>query len=156
MKRALVVLTVIAVFPIVKISAQNSALERLNAYKIAFFTKSLNLTSLEAEKFWPVYNEFQNRRTEIQQQRQQLNRRINQTGMTMSDSERSEAGDNLIGLEVNEANLSLEYHKKFKEILPPAKVLRLYQAENQYRQQLLNELKDNRPANNIRKGPGLY
>ena len=122
------------------------------AEKSPFFTKSLNLSTQEAEKFWPVYNEFQNKRNEIQQERQLLNRQINQNAMTMSDTERSAAGDNLINLEVKEANLSLEYHRKFKEILPPAKVLRLYQAENQYRQQLLNELRDNRPQqNNVRK-----
>jgi hypothetical protein len=152
MKKAIVTLSILFLFPLIKISAQNTALEKLNAYKIAFFTRSLNLTTQEAEKFWPVYNEFQDKRTQIQQERSQLNRRINQTAMTMSDSQRSEAGDNLIALEVREANLSLEYHKKFKEILSPAKVLRLYQAENQYRQQLLNELRDNRPQQNaVRK-----
>lgn len=156
MKKALLVVLMISVLPVNYLYSQNSAIERLNAYKIAFFTRSLNLTTQEAEKFWPVYNEFQNRRTEIQQERALLNRKINQSGMTMSDAEKTEAADNLINLDLKEANLSVEYHKKFKEILPPAKVLRLYQAENQYRQQLLNELRDNnRPAaqNPIRKRP---
>lgn len=156
MKKALLVVIMISVLPVNYLYSQNSAIERLNAYKIAFFTRSLNLTTQEAEKFWPVYNEFQNRRTEIQQERALLNRKINQSGMTMSDAEKTEAADNLINLDLKEANLSVEYHKKFKEILPPAKVLRLYQAENQYRQQLLNELRDNnRPAaqNPIRKRP---
>jgi hypothetical protein len=153
MKKAALLVLMMSVLPVINIYSQNSAIERLNAYKIAFFTRSLNLTTQEAEKFWPVYNEFQNRRTEIQQERAQLNRKINQTGMTMSDAEKTEAADYLINLDIKEANLSLEYHKKFKEILTPAKVLRLYQAENQYRQQLLNELRDNRPAvqNAIRK-----
>jgi len=155
MKKAALIVLMMSVIPVINLYSQNSAIERLNAYKIAFFTRSLNLTTQEAEKFWPVYNEFQNKRTEIQQERAQLNRRINQSGMTMSDAERTEAADNLINLDIKEANLSLEYHKKFKEILSPAKVLRLYQAENQYRQQLLNELRDNRPAvqNQIRKYP---
>ena len=155
MKKAVLIMLMLSSVPALRLSAQNSAVERLNAYKIAFFTRSLNLTSQEAEKFWPVYNEFQNKKTDIQQERAQLNRKINQTGMTMSDTERSEAADNLVNMEVKEANLSLEYHKKFKEILSPAKLLRLYQAENQYRQQLLNELRDNRPAvqNPIRKRP---
>jgi hypothetical protein len=28
--------------------------------KIAFFTKRLNLTPGETEKFWPLYNEYRN------------------------------------------------------------------------------------------------
>ena len=31
--------------------------EKLTAYKIAFFTRNLDLTPAEAEKFWPVYND---------------------------------------------------------------------------------------------------
>ena len=33
--------------------------EKLTAYKIAFFTKNLNLTPAEAEKFWPIYNQLE-------------------------------------------------------------------------------------------------
>jgi hypothetical protein len=74
----------------------------------------------------------------------------------MSEKEMIEAGDKHIALQVQEASLSQEYHKKFREILSPAKVLRLYQAENQYRLLLLNELKD-KPIlknNGQLRGPG--
>jgi hypothetical protein len=60
----------------------------------------------------------------------------------MSDEELSTLGDKFINLEVLESELSVEFHQQLKGILPPVKVLRLYQAENQYRQQLLNELQD--------------
>jgi len=40
-------------------------MEKLNAYKIAFFTKKMDLSSQEAEKFWPLYNEFQDKRSRI-------------------------------------------------------------------------------------------
>jgi len=33
-------------------------------------------------------------------------------------------------------------YKKLKEVLPPAKIIRLFQAENQYKAELLNELKE--------------
>jgi hypothetical protein len=68
-----------------------------------------------------------------------------------------EAGDKTIALQMQEAILAQEFHKKFKEILTPAKVIRLYQAENQYKIELLNELKDNNPVRNntpVRRGPG--
>jgi hypothetical protein len=157
MKRIIICLIILAVLPFGKTAAQNPAMEKLNAYKIAFFTKRLNLTSREAEKFWPVYNEFQEKRNNIQKERVQLNRNVNQNELNLSEKELIDAGDKIVNLQVQEANLALEYHKKFKEILSPAKVVRLYQAENQYRVQLLNELKDNRPAvrNNLpQRGPG--
>lgn len=32
--------------------------ERLEALKIAYLTKKLNLTTEEAQRFWPVYNQY--------------------------------------------------------------------------------------------------
>jgi len=156
MKRGIFVLVILAGFTFAPANAQNQGREKLDAYRIAFFTKRLNLTPQEAEKFWPVYNEFQNKRNSVQMERMQLNRNVNQNELNMSERDMTEAGDKLISLQMQEADLAMEYHKKFKEILSPVKVLRLYQAENQYRMQLLNELKQNQPQrNNQPKGPGI-
>ena len=142
MKRKIILFTILAIICTTEISAQTANRERLEVYKIAFFTKRLNLTSQEAEKFWPAYNEYQNMRNKIQLERQQLNRNFNQNGLNMSDRELSEAGDRLIGLEVLEAALAQDFHKEIKTILTPNKIMRLYQAENQYRLQLLKELQE--------------
>ena len=146
MKGKIIVLGIITAFCAVNLSAQNQNRDRLNAYKIAFFTKRLNLTPQEAEKFWPVYNEFQDKRISIQTERQEINRNFNQNGLNMSDREMTEAGDRLVDLEIQEANHAKEFHSQLKTILSPVKVLRLYQAENQFRQQLLNDLQNRREA----------
>ncbi len=148
MKRNIIVFTILATFCVMNISAQNANRQRLDAYKIAFFTKRLNLTSQEAEKFWPVYNEFQDNKNKIQLERHELNRNFNQNELNMSEREMTEAGDKFVGLEVREAALAQEFHTRIKTILSPVKILRLYQAENQYRQQLLNELRDRNQVRN--------
>jgi hypothetical protein len=143
MKRIVFFLTLL-LFARTLVMAQNQNIDKLNAYKIAFFTKRLGLSTAEAEKFWPVYNEFQDKKLLLQQERNQLNRNINLYANTMSEKELTEAGDKYVNLIVKEAELAQEFHKKFREILNPQKVIRLYQAENQYRLQLLNELQDRR------------
>ena len=149
MKRVLIVLLILTILPFTRLAAQNqNNMEKLNAYRIAFFTRRMNLTPREAEKFWPVYNEFQDKKNSIQQERIALNRNVNQNELKMSEKELIEAGDKFIALQVQEAALAQEFHNKFKEILAPGKVIRLYQAENQYRMMLLNELKDRKPVRN--------
>ena len=66
MKRIVIFLFAIIMFPVLRTGAQNPNMEKLNNYKIGFFTKKLNLTSGEAEKFWPVYNEYQGQKNLIQ------------------------------------------------------------------------------------------
>lgn len=122
--------------------AQVTPAERLVAYKIAFLTRRLNLTVEESQRFWPVYNELQDKKNAIQRERASIFIKIAENKMNMSEKDIIEAGDRLISLDIQDANLSAEYHKRFKEILPPVKVVRLYQAENQYRNLLLNELRN--------------
>ena len=145
MKKAAILLLLIVTLPLMRLSAQNTNLEKLNTYKIGFFTKRLNLTSQEAEKFWPVYNEYQAQKNLIQQEKVKLIRTFNQGEGTLNDSQVSEIGDKLIACITQESALAVSLHKKLKEVLPPGKVIRFYQAENQYKVQLLDELQNTTP-----------
>ena len=42
--------------------------DKIEAARIAYITDQLQLTPGEAEKFWPIYREFAERRREIRQQ----------------------------------------------------------------------------------------
>lgn len=129
-------------------SQGNQNREKLNAYKIGFFTKKLNLTASEAQKFWPVYNDYQGEKIKLQTERLGLMRTFNQGESTMSDEQILKLGDRLVESQVKETEMAVRFHEMLKQVLPPAKVIRFYQAENQFRVFLLNELQNrqqNRP-----------
>jgi hypothetical protein len=144
MKKGLLILAVALTMPMIRLNAQNPNLEKFGAYKVGFFTKKMNLTSQEAEKFWPIYNDYQKQKNLIQREKIMLIRDFNQNESVLDDSQLSEMGDKLIKDLSDESSLAVAFHKKIKEILPPAKVIRYYQAENQYKIQLLKELQENR------------
>lgn len=152
MKRIAVILLIVLIFPVAKSFGQNTNLEKLNNYKIGFFTKRLNLTSGEAEKFWPIYNEYQVQRNELQLEKMKINRNFNQNESTLSDKQLEEMGDRYVDLLVQESGLAVTFHKKLKTVLSPAKVIMYYQAENQYKVQLLNELQNQRQQQKLRPG----
>ena len=152
MRKIVILLFIMLMFPFVRSSAQNTNLEKLNNYKIGFFTKKLNLTSEEAEKFWPVYNDYQSQRNIIQIDKLKLNRNFNQNESSLSDSQLEEIGDKYVDCLVRESTLAVSFHKKLKEVLPPAKVIMYYQAENQYKIQLLNELQAAKQQQKVRQG----
>ncbi|MCX6333801.1 MAG: hypothetical protein NT092_05790 [Bacteroidia bacterium] len=144
MKRGVLILIALMILSVSFVSAQNPNRERLNSYRIAFFTQKLDLSPREAEKFWPAYNEYQEKKNSIQMERMQINRSVNQESASMSDKEMLDLGDKYIGLEIREAALSQEFYNNMKGILPPVKILRYFQAENQYKLVLLNQLQDKR------------
>ena len=124
--------------------------ERLTAYKIAFFTQRLDLTPAEAEKFWPVYNDYSARKSKLQIDRISMIRYATQNEANMSEAELSETADKLARTFVDEASLVATFSNDLKKALPPAKVIRLFQIENQYKQQLLRELNQRRQEQNNR------
>jgi hypothetical protein len=144
MKKVLHIIILVSIVLPLSLSAQNQNLEKFSTYKIGFFTKKMNLTSQEAEKFWPVYNEYQKQKNLIQRDKIMLIRDFNQNESSLSDSQLTDMGDKLIKDLSDESSLAINFHRKIKEILPPAKVIRYYQAENQYKIQLLKELQENR------------
>lgn len=125
-------------------AAQTNANSRIEAEKIAFFTKRLDLSPEEAREFWPVYNDYVSRKNKITQDRNALMRYVNQNAANLSDNELSESGDQIIAFIIEEAELSAKYHKKFKEILPPGKVISIYQTEAQFKKILLEQLRNKR------------
>lgn len=149
MKKVLTAIIALLVFNAFAVKAQGQEeLDKLTAYKIAFFTQRLNLSSAEAEKFWPVYNNYSARKSKIQLERVALMRYAMQNEANLSEQELSSTADKLAQSFADEANLTVAFNGDIKKILPPAKVIRLFQSENQYKQQLLREL------NQRRQGPG--
>lgn len=144
MKKGIIFLLFAITIPLSALKAQNPNLEKFSTYKIGFFTKKMNLTSQEAEKFWPVYNDYQKQRNLIQRDKIMLIRGFNLNESTLDDRQLTEMGDKLIKDISDESSLAVAFHKKIKEILPPAKVIKYYQAENQYKIQLLKELQENK------------
>ena len=142
MKKGLLILAVALTIPLARLSAQNPNLEKFSMYKIGFFTKKMNLTSREAEKFWPVYNDYQKQKNLIQREKIMLIRDFNQNESMLDESQLSEMGDKLIKYISDETSLAVAFHSKIKELLAPAKVIKYYQAENQYKIQLLRELQE--------------
>jgi len=115
--------------------------EQIKAMRATFFSNHINFTSKEAERFWPVYNEYDYKFGKLKnEQRQLLNQLSNFENMN-NEKEVKALLDAYVNSRVQESALFQEYYKKFCAILPPSKVVRLYQTEEQFQQALLRYLR---------------
>ncbi|MBA7564978.1 hypothetical protein ES708_06647 [subsurface metagenome] len=127
------------------VSSQNyEKIQELQAQKVGFFTKKLQLTTKEAQEFWPVYNDYQARKNKIIQDRRNTIRYYIQNLNNLSDKEIEEMTGKFIRLMKEESDLLLAYHEKFKDVLPIKKVMQIYIAEEQYKTYLLRQLRNRR------------
>ncbi len=115
--------------------------EEIQSQKIAFITTYLDLTPEESQVFWPVYNEYNKKITELSIERIKLMKQVKEAKTTLTEKDAETIGDRIIDSEVNEVNLKKEYHLKYKKILPKVKIVMLYQAEHKFKKQLLQKMK---------------
>ena len=121
---------------------RKSYLEQIRQAKIAVFTSHIKLTPSEAEKFWPIYNEYFEKREELQNERNNLLNKLNADYdiETASEREIKTLLDRFIKSVEQESIIHAEYYKKFMAILPPKKIVRMYQAEEQFKRMLLHDI----------------
>lgn len=111
-------------------------LEQIESLKVGMITKRLNLTSEQAIKFWPVYNEFGKERHQLRKQTMQLHRAFD----VKSDAELKKDLYKLLELKQKEVDLEKKYFEKFQEVLTIRQVVALQKAERQFKKMLLEKL----------------
>ena len=115
--------------------------EKIRAEKISFLTEKLSLTPSEAQAFWPVYNEFEKKRFEIQRQIHEFERMPDEKFQKLSETEIEKIMSNYINSFEKEALLLKDYNKQFLKVLPKKKILMMYRTENQFRSHLIRDYK---------------
>lgn len=115
--------------------------EQIENMKIAFITKKVNLNSLEAQSFWPVYNEFHNKLDELRKSKRQIFGPVKKNMDNLNDKEIEEILQQHFDFKLKELELQKEFHTKFKSVLPVKKVAALYAAEEEFKRELLRKIK---------------
>lgn len=131
--------------------------EKMKAQRIAFITNNLNLSPDEAKVFWPVYDEYELKRQEIVKQYRQMKQVMRKDTDGLTDKEAMEIADNQIIEAQRLLDLRKEYHGRFKAVLPPKKVLKLYDSERDFQKMLIDRLRDKpAPGAGPRGGQGRH
>jgi len=118
--------------------------EKVESMRIGFITQKLDLTPDEAQKFWPVYNEFHKKRDEFRKKKHGEGKNVKPALDSLSNKEIEKLVDDEMAARQKELDLQKEYHAKFKSVLPIKKVAKLYRAEEQFAHHLLNQLSENK------------
>lgn len=142
------ILPIILLFATFSFYAQNDKTdekrEKIKAYKVSFLTTELELTSTEAEKFWPIYNAYDDKQFELRHEKMKMYlRKLDDDNIT-SMSEK-EAATLLSQIESTDKELYLlrdKYNTSLKKILSAKKILKLKKSEDDFNRKLLKQYRD--------------
>ena len=80
--------------------------------QITFFTNELQLTDAESEKFWPLYDDFNNRKMKIAEEEKSILSYFHNNSDNMSESEISESLSKILDISKRRHNLEIETNEK--------------------------------------------
>ncbi len=141
----LVNLLVMLSFTVMAQDKQDQRQERMEKYRsmrIAYFTENLNLTPDEAEKFWPVFNDYDEKKGEIHQERRKESRDFNKNFDQLTEQEAEKLVDRHIEMMQEEIKLDIEFQTSLKKILPAKKIMKFYITEVKFREYMLHQLRE--------------
>ncbi len=127
--------------------------ERLKSQKIAFLSEQLQLTPCVAQKFWPLYNEFSLKSDSLWHLQKKKSQELSEAMPHLTDAQKEASIDEQMNFRWEKAKLEMKFHLELKKILNINQVIKLYDAEHEYKKKLLQLLRSQKNTSNKQQCP---
>ena len=124
-------------------SDKDAQRERIKALKVAFFTQELNLNNKLAEKFWPIYNEYESKRRDLHKREHIELENIE----CINEEKANELLDEYLTVENEEYKIKKQLFKDLKEIISAKDIIKLHKLEDEFHKKLIKEYRSKRDRN---------
>lgn len=118
-------------------NVDNSAgMHKIETIKSDFLSDNMHLSTEEANKFWPVYNQYQQEMNVVLHQKRQ--------NMVNSKNNAQDIVNDNFEYDSKILNIKKHYNDEFSRILPPEKVFHFWKSERQFNEEMIKRLKNRR------------
>jgi len=125
--------------------------KKIESQKIAFITKALDLSSEEAQVFWPVYNNFSDEMKTIKEKRREVFSKARKNRSSLTEKEIGNIIDERLKMEQEILDLKVKYNKEFQKVISNRQISALYHSEEEFKKELLNRIRKGKDKDHKRK-----
>lgn len=118
--------------------------EKIKAFKVSFLTTELELTSTEAEKFWPIYNAYDDKQFELRHLKMKtyLKKLNDDNFKNLSEKEAVTLLSQIESTDKELYQLREKFMSNIKKVLSAKKILLLKKSEDDFSRKLLQQYRD--------------
>jgi len=117
-------------------------IDKFNVERKVYFTEQLELTEAESKAFWPLYEDFQNRKMKLVEDERNTYMYAQKNSDNLTETEIKTTLEKIYRLKEQQLQLEKDYYQvKFHKALPAKKVLKLGKVEWDFRRHLLHQLR---------------
>jgi len=118
--------------------------EQIKAKRVAYITKSLKLTVDEAQKFWPIYNDYNSKVEKLRDKKHSEIYKNNETDY--SEKEYQVFIDKRIEFLEKETKLKKDYQNDLSKIFTAKQIFLLYKSERDFKREMIKNFREHKPA----------
>lgn len=117
--------------------------EKIKALKTAHITEGLKLTAKEAQLFWPIYNEYdEKRRTLYRKERAEV-----QNAECMTEEKADSQLEEYVEIERQDYLLKKKYYNDLKKIFSARRIMQLKKVEDEFNEKMMREYRARQASN---------
>lgn len=130
-------LVIVFLFTSIYAGAQNrdQDREKIKALKTAHITEGLNLTAKEAQQFWPVYNEYDEKRRNLYRRERAEVANMECLSEDNADTKLKE----YVEIEREDYLLKKQYYNDLRKIFSARRIMQLKKVEDEFNQKMMRE-----------------
>lgn len=114
--------------------------EKIKALKTAHITEGLKLTPKEAQQFWPIYNDFEEKRRELYRRERADIENLD----CMTENEATSKLNEYVEIEREDFLLKKKYYNDLRQVFSAKKIMQLKQLEEEFYRNLMREYRSRR------------
>ncbi len=117
-------------------------LEEIKAQKAAYITQKMGFTAEEAQKFWPIYNQYDKELEGTRKEMRDFHRNLKKEGQELTEAEATQLIDKELATRQKELDTRRKYSTEFKKNIGAVRTVKLYQAERDFNKELLKRMRE--------------
>ncbi len=117
-------------------------MKEIKAQKSAYITSRLELTPEEAQLFWPIYNEMDEKRETLRREMRDLRKGGRDNNTAMTETEATALIDKSLANRQKEIDLEKAYSERFKKNIGAVKTVQLHKAEHDFNREVLRKFRE--------------
>ncbi|MDO7170661.1 hypothetical protein [Mariniflexile sp. AS56] len=113
--------------------------DKIKTLKIAYITEKLNLSEKEAQKFWPIYNNFEDENSKLRSEAYEARKKIDFETLTEEKAQQilkeNRYKDN------KRQDLENEFFTNLAKVISAKKIILLHKIEDDFKRKMFDEYK---------------
>ncbi|RAJ75170.1 hypothetical protein CLV59_110219 [Chitinophaga dinghuensis] len=129
---------------------EDDAGKKLKSIQVAFMARNLKLTPEEADRFWPVYNNYRNEMDQLVADKERdKSIDVKSTHSADADAVARNNMDKDLSYDKRFLDIKTKYTAEFQRVLPASKASAVFNSEKEFRRIMIKHLQNSQKINRM-------